>query len=202
MRRKVIISSVTIFCIIAGLLIFIINRINSKLVNVDDITTDKEYENIVYDNEEDILDDSMLGIITIEKIDLKATVKEGTSSDILLNYIGHIEETSTYDGNVGLASHNRGCENSYFARLNELEVGDEIRYKTKFYDRTYVVDNIKVIYETDWSMLQSTEENKLTLITCISGKKQQRLCVQATEKTYNSNNTELQCVFLYSQNTN
>ena len=40
-------------------------------------------------------------------------------------------------------------------------------------------------------MLQSTEENKLTLITCISGKKQQRLCVQATEKTCNIINTEL-----------
>lgn len=202
MKRKVIISSVIIFCIITGLLIFIINRINNKLVNVDDITTDKEYENIVYDNEEDIWNDSVLGVLTIDEIGLNATVKEGTTKEILLNYIGHIEETSTYDGNVGLASHNRGCENSYFARLNELEVGDEIRYKTKFYDRTYVVDNIKVIYETDWSMLQSTEKNKLTLITCISGKKQQRLCVQATEKTCNSSDTELQSVFLYSQNTN
>lgn len=194
MNRKVIISSAIGVCIIAGFLIFITNKINNKLVNVDDIITDKEYENIVYDNVEDIWDDSVLGILTIEKIDLNATVKEGTSNDILLNYIGHIEETSIYDGNVGLASHNRGCENSYFARLNELEIGDTINYKTKFYDRTYVVDNIKVIYETDWSMLQSTEENKLTLITCISGKKQQRLCVQATEKTCNN--------LLYSQNTN
>lgn len=191
MKRKVIISSVIIFCIIAGLLIFTINKINNKLVNVEDITTDKKYENIVYDKEENIWDNSVLGMITIEKINLKATVKEGTTKEILLSYIGHIEETSTYDGNVGLASHNRGFENSYFARLNELELGDTISYKTKFYDRTYVIDNIKVIYETDWSMLQSTEENKLTLITCISGKKQQRLCVQATEKTCNIMNTEL-----------
>ncbi len=182
MKKKIIICSAVVLCIIAGLLIFVMNKVNSKLVDLEDITTEKEYENVIYDNEEDVWDDSVLGILTIDKIDLNATVKEGTTSNILLNYIGHIEETSIYDGNVGLASHNRGCDNSYFARLNELEIGDIIKYKTKFYDRTYVVDSIKVIYETDWSMLQSTEENKLTMITCITGKKQQRLCVQATEK--------------------
>lgn len=77
--------------------------------------------------------------------------------------------------------HNRGNEYSYFARLNELDKGDIITYKTKFYTRQYKVDNIQVIYETDWSLLESTEENKLTMITCISNKRNQRLCVQATE---------------------
>ena len=182
MKRKVIISSVIIACIITGFLICIIIKSNNKLVNIEDIKTDKEYENVIYDKQEDVWDDSVLGILIIEKIDLRATVKEGTTKDILLNYIGHIEETSIYDGNVGLASHNRGCENSYFARLNELEIGDTINYKTKFYDRNYIVDSIEVIYETDWSKLQSTEGNRLTLITCISGKRNQRLCVQAIQK--------------------
>ena len=56
--------------------------------------------------------------------------------------------------------------------------------KTKFFDRIYVVDNIQIINETDWSLLKSTEENKLSLITCIANKRNQRLCVQATEKRY------------------
>ena len=43
------------------------------------------------------------------------------------------------------------------------------------------MDNIQAIYETDWSLLEPTEENKLTLITCITNKRPQRLCVQATE---------------------
>ena len=162
------------------------------MVNVEDIKTDDNYENITYDKTEDVWDDFVLGIITIEKIGLNATVKEGTTSDVLLEYVGHIDNTATYDGNIGLAGHNRGCKNSYFARLNELKIGDEIRYKTKFYERTYVVDNIQVILETDWSLLQSTEENKLSLITCITNKRKQRLCVQATEKTCNITNTELQ----------
>ncbi len=167
------------------LLLIIINNSNRELVDANDIKTDDEFENVTYDKEEDILDDSVLGILSIEKIGLKATVKEGTTDEVLLNYIGHIEDTDTYDGNIGLAGHNRGYENSYFSRINELEIGDIINYKTKFYNRTYIVDNIRVIYETDWSMLKSTEENKLTLITCITGKRNQRLCVQAIESMSN-----------------
>lgn len=192
MKKIKVICLITIFILLTGVMIFLLNYNSSKLVNVEDIKTDDNYENITYDKTEDVWDDSVLGIITIEKIGLNATVKEGTTSDILLEYVGHIENTATYDGNIGLAGHNRGCKNSYFARLNELKIGDEIRYKTKFYERTYVVDNIQVILETDWSLLQSTEENKLSLITCITNKRKQRLCVQATEKTCNIMNTELQ----------
>ena len=192
MKKVKIICVIIIVLLLVGISIFLINNNNKKLANIQDIKTDDEFENVTYDKVEDIWDDSVLGIITIEKIGLNATVKEGTSSEILLNYIGHIEETATYDGNIGLAGHNRGCENSYFARINELEKGDIIRYKTKFFDRIYVVDNIQVIYETDWTLLESTEENKLSLITCIASKRNQRLCVQATEKTCNTTDTELQ----------
>lgn len=192
MKKIKIICVIIIVLLVAGITIFLMNNSNKELVNVDDIKTEEEFENVTYDNVEDVWDDSVLGILSIEKIGLSATVKEGTSNQTLLEYIGHIEETATYDGNIGLAGHNRGCENSYFARINELEVGDIIKYKTKFYDRIYVVDNIQVIYETDWSLLQSTDENKLTLITCIAGKKEQRLCVQATEMTCNLSETELQ----------
>lgn len=192
MKKIKVICLITIFILLTGVIIFLSNYNSSKLVNVEDIKTDDNYENITYDKTEDVWDDSVLGIITIEKIGLNATVKEGTTSDVLLEYVGHIDNTATYDGNIGLAGHNRGCKNSYFARLNELKIGDEIRYKTKFYERTYVVDNIQVILETDWSLLQSTEENKLSLITCITNKRKQRLCVQATEKTCNITNTELQ----------
>lgn len=192
MKKVKIICVIIIILLLAGTSIFLINNNNKELVNVEDIQTDNEFENVTYDKAEDIWDDSVLGIITIDKIGLNATVKEGTSSETLLNYIGHIEETATYDGNIGLAGHNRGCENSYFARINELEEGDIIKYKTKFFDRTYVVDNIQVIYETDWILLESTEENKLSLITCIANKRNQRLCVQATEKTCNTMDSELQ----------
>ena len=128
---------------------------------------------------EDILNDDVLGILTIEKIGLKAIVKEGSTKDILVDYIGHISETSKYDGNIGLAAHNRLNNYSYFARINELGQGDIITYKTKFGTKDYKVNNLKVIYETDWKPLEEDGTNKLTLITCIADKRNQRLCVQA-----------------------
>ena len=181
MKKVKIICVIIIILLLAGTSIFLINNKNKDLASAQDIQTDVEFENITYDKAEDIWDDSVLGIITIDKIGLNATVKEGTSSEILLDYIGHIEETATYDGNIGLAGHNRGCENSYFARINELENGDIITYKTKFYEKQYKVDNIRVILDTDWSLLENTIDNKITLITCIANKENQRLCVQATE---------------------
>ena len=154
---------------------------NNELTNVKDIATDSKFENITYDKAENILAEDVLGVLTIDKIGLTATVKELSNNSILKEYIGHIEGTATYEGNVGLAAHNRGNKFSFFARINELKGGDILTYKTKFYTREYRVDNIQVIYETDWSLLENTEENKLTLITCVQNKSNQRLCVQATE---------------------
>ena len=72
--------------------------------------------------------------------------------------------------------------NSYFARINELEPGDEIIYTTKYGERKYIVDTKKEILETDWSNLEGTSDNRLTLITCIKNKVNQRLCVQAVQE--------------------
>lgn len=112
---------------------------------------------------------------------MQGEIKEGSSPQVLQEYIGHIEDTAVYDGNVGLAAHNRGTSPSYFARINELEIGDEIIYQNKYGERRYKVNQKKDILETDWSMLQETKENKLTLITCIKNRVNQRLCVQAVE---------------------
>lgn len=156
-----------------------------ELTKVEDIKTDENYIDVVYKEEseiEEIIDEGILGILTIEKIGLKAKVKEGSTQDILMKYIGHMPETSKYEGNIGLAAHNRGTKYSYFARINELEKGDKVVYKTKFYERTYIVTKKKVIYDTDWTNLQTTKDNRITMITCIANKPNQRLCVQAIEE--------------------
>ena len=178
-RRKIIFVIVGIL-IIFGIIYYFCNY-GLTLADVEKIKTVPEYEDVVYDEEENILSQDVLGILIIEKIGLKATVKEGSDKAILENYIGHIENTSTYDGNIGLAAHNRGFKNSFFARINELEGGDVLIYKTKFYTRKYKVDNIQTIWQTDWTLLKNTDENKITMITCVPNKRNQRLCVQATE---------------------
>lgn len=132
--------------------------------------------------EDDGFEEDLIGSLKIEKINLNGTVKEGSTNEILRDYIGHIEETAKYDGNVGLAAHSRGNKYSYFARINELEPGDEIVYTTKYGERKYIVDTKKEILETDWSNLEGTSDNRLTLITCIKNKVNQRLCVQAVQE--------------------
>lgn len=182
MKKKIIIiiaSFLLALLIVGG--IYFYNLYDKNLMNPSDIITDSSFENVTYNQEENISDKDILGILTIEKIGLKASVKEGSNKNVLENYIGHIENTATYDGNIGLAGHNRGNKYSYFARINELEKGDIITYQTKFFTRNYKIDNIQTILENDWTLLEDTEQNKLTLITCVSNKRLQRLCVQATE---------------------
>ena len=164
---------------------FIYLKKDYELTGIKDVKTDENYINVVYEETEkleEIIDESILGILTIEKIGLKAKVKEGSTQDILMKYIGQMPETAKYEGNIGLAAHNRGTKYSYFARLNELEKGDKIVYKTKFYERTYIVTKKVVIYDTDWSYLQTTKDNRITMITCIANKPNQRLCIQAVEE--------------------
>lgn len=159
---------------------------NGQIVDENQMIQDKSFENAQTINEkeqdENTQQDEILGKLIINKISLNGEVKEGCSSEILEEYIGHIEETSKFDGNVGLAAHNRGNKYSYFARINELDNGDEIIYQTKYGTKKYIVTNKKEILETDWSMLKNTKENKLTLITCIRNKVNQRMCVQAIEQ--------------------
>ena len=170
---------------IIPMLVFSVFYISSDheydLTKVEEVKTDEEYINVKYDKEE-IEDKNILGTLTIEKINLKATVKEGSTEEVLKEYIGHISETAKYDGNIGIAAHNRLNKYSYFARINELEKGDKVIYKTKFYTRNYVVTKKKVIYDTDWSELKNTKDNRITMITCIKDKPNQRLCVQAVEE--------------------
>ena len=153
---------------------------NEKQNTIEQTEETEETEHEI--TEDDGFDEDIIGSLIINKINLNGTIKEGSTREILKDYIGHIEETAKYDGNVGLAAHNRGNQYSYFARINELELGDEIIYQTKYGERKYVVDSKNEILETDWSKLEGTKENRLTLITCIKNKVNQRLCVQAIQE--------------------
>ena len=70
---------------------------------------------------------------------------------------------------------------NYFEKVKDLKTGDEIIYKTQYGERRYQVTSYNIIEDTDWSYLQKTKENRITLITCVTNKPEQRLCVQAIE---------------------
>lgn len=174
--------SVVVIAILLLSIVYMCSEHEYELADIEEIKTEEEYENIIYERNENNEEQNFLGEIIIEKIGLRAFVKEGSTQEVLRKYIGHISETAKYDGNIGLAAHNRGNQYSYFARINELKKGDIIIYKTKFYERTYKVNKKVVIYDTDWSYLHTTQDNRITMITCIKNKPNQRLCVQAIEE--------------------
>ncbi len=163
-----------------------------KVVNIKD--KKENSNNIIYvsedfliDSEDDIsLEDenNIIGTINIPKIGITAPIKEGIDQDTLANYVGHFTNSSIWEGNVALASHNRGSEvKHYFEKIHELVNGDTIIYKTKLGEKTYQVTTVKEIEDTDWSVTKSNinEKNTITLITCITNHPELRLCVIAEE---------------------
>ena len=70
---------------------------------------------------------------------------------------------------------------NYFARLKELVIGDEIIYKTKYGTKRYLVNFTTVIDDTNWSYLQVTNENIITLVTCVENEPTKRRCIQGIE---------------------
>lgn len=120
--------------------------------------------------------------LKIEKIGLEAEIAEGTEAETLNKYIGHFVETQKEKGNIGLAGHNRGYQVNYFQNLKLLEKGDEIVYTHNNYTNTYEVTKIRIIKDTEWNYLENTEENMLTLITCVENEPEYRRCIQAIEK--------------------
>ena len=118
----------------------------------------------------------------IESIGLDAIIKDGTELSTLKEAIGHFKDSAYLTGNVCLAAHNRGYNQNFFENLKDVEMDAEIIYKTKYSEKKYYVSEIKEIEETDLSVLNPTENNQLTLITCVANQREKRLCVIATER--------------------
>ena len=178
-KNKIII----ILSILAILLLGIVLISNHNKNNDIKIGNDSEISQNDDNNEEtrkyEIKD---LGTIECEKIELNAPIKETIELDVLSTAVGHFEDTPLYNGNVCLAGHNSGTNKQgedigFFKRLNELEVGDKVKYHHAFGEYIYKVSEIKEIEETDFSVLEPSTADKLTLITCVKGQKKLRLCV-------------------------
>lgn len=119
-----------------------------------------------------------LATLKIPSLDVSVKVYEGTTNSVLAKGAGHFENTSIWNGNVCIAAHNRGT-NAYFGRIHTLDDGDRIQLTTKKGTRTYRVFNVEKISVNDTSNLQGTNENIITLITCVRNQANYRWCVQA-----------------------
>ena len=116
----------------------------------------------------------------IPKISVSQAVLEGHSLEVIKDGLGHFDDTAYWNGNIGILGHNIG-KAGYFEKLKNLVVGDSISYTTEYGTRNYKVSSITEIDDTDWSVLANTKDNRITMITCVKGVPEKRLCVQAIE---------------------
>lgn len=126
-------------------------------------------------------DDESLGWLSIPKYNIRVKVYETESLESLSKGIGHFKFTSAWNGNVGFAGHNRGI-NTYFGQIHHLTKGDNIIYQTKYGTRIYEVVTVQKIKATDYSYLERTVDNRVTLITCVANQPDYRWCVQAMQR--------------------
>ena len=188
-KRSIIISIIIIFIILIAISSFFIVKYFSdknKISNIyetysdDNIQNRIETQNVTTD--EDLMleidGEKVVGVIKIDKIGYEGPIYEGTTLDTLAKGVGHLSNSPYFNGNVCLAAHNTS---KFWAKLNTLENGDTITYTSFLGTKEYQVNNITQVEETDWTLLNDTEENYLTLVTCIKGKSNLRLVVQAVE---------------------
>ena len=153
-------------------------NLNEIPIKVENVNLENNIVEKVVSNQ---VDNTNEWSLEIPVISLKANISEGTTKEVMDTYIGHFEESPRDSGNICLAAHNRGYENNYFANLKKLKKGDEIIYRYKNVEKRYIVQKHEIIKDTDWTNLENTEENMLTLITCVENEPEFRRCVQAEE---------------------
>jgi sortase A len=111
-----------------------------------------------------LLKDDGLTRLSIPKIDFAAVVVEGTGQHELLLGPGHVTSTPVpgEPGNSVISAH----RDTFFRHIYELSKGDEILVQRNGRTYRYEVTGKRIVEPTDLSVLKSTHDSRLTLITC------------------------------------
>lgn len=112
----------------------------------------------------------IIGLVEIDKLNLKMIIVEGTEWDNIRVTIGHMSQTKDFGevGNCAIAGHRGGKYGIFFKHIDELVNGDEIKI-TDLEGNIYLYRVYKqfVTEPTDMSVINDIEgEKTLTLISC------------------------------------
>lgn len=130
-----------------------------------------------------LVDGAAIGEVRVDRIGMKALVSQGESDAVLRIGAGHLADTPWpgQPGNVVIAGH----RDTIFRPLRQIQKGDVIDLETDTRVAHYTVVSTSVVSPTDLSVLQPTDGNTLTLITCYPfrfiGHAPERFVVRATE---------------------
>lgn len=112
--------------------------------------------------------DGLMGVITIDKINLSAPLTEGTDNKSIRYALGHFEDTALpgENGNFAVAGHRSYTFGEYFSRLDELTQGDKIKVLYGKATYTYTVTESFVVEPEQIEVLDDSGEPLITLVTC------------------------------------
>jgi sortase A len=135
-------------------------------MHASSIVSAKAKENLIPDERLDIAGSGRTpwGRIEISTIGLEAMILEGTDARTLRRAVGHIPGTPLpgQQGNVAITGH----RDTFFRPLRNIRKDDEIRLTTLSGSYRYWVDSIKVVEAKDMGVLDNSEDEILTLVTC------------------------------------
>jgi LPXTG-site transpeptidase (sortase) family protein len=109
-------------------------------------------------------DPAPIGLLTIERLDLKVPVFAGTDRLSLNRGAGVVPGSALpgEDGNVAVAAH----RDSFFRPLKDIMVGDVMELQSVQGSQRFEVSKIFITDPLDLSVLDATLDPTLTLITC------------------------------------
>jgi sortase A len=124
---------------------------------------------------------ALVGRVDIPRVGVSAIVREGDDTSTLQHAVGHIPDTALpgQPGNAGLAGH----RDTFFRGLRNIRAGDRVSVTTPAGVITYNVRRTTVVDPDDVSVLNPTDGQTLTLVTCYPfyyiGSAPRRFIVQA-----------------------
>ena len=124
---------------------------------------------------------TLLGSISIPRLNVSSAVVEGTDDHTLALSVGHIPGTAVpgREGNVVLAGH----RDSFFRGLRNIRNRDEILLTTSGGTDLYEVESTRIVSPEDVYVLNDVGRPLLTLVTCYPfyyvGSAPKRFIVQA-----------------------
>lgn len=130
-----------------------------------------------------LIEGATIGEIRVDRIGLKTVVTQGETDAILDLGAGHLADTPWLGqpGNIVLAGH----RDTVFRPLARIRAGDVIEVTGHSATVRYTVISTKVVEPTDLSVLDASDGNTLTLITCFPfvyvGHAPHRFIVRANE---------------------
>lgn len=117
------------------------------------------------------IEDGVIGVISIPKLDIKMPIYLGATYDNMAKGAAHLSQTSLPIGgentNCVIAGHRGWNGADYFRYIDRLEPGDTVTITNLWETLTYTVSEIKIIYPNDVDeILIQDDRDILTLLTC------------------------------------